>query len=146
MYFSRSNAAELGTGAIDPSLATPQWLSEIVVGSIRQDGLCAIEAPYGTVAVLTTKALTFPAGTELIVNLDTGGGSGSLVVIVKAAVNGSTLATSTPVSANAVELAVRGWMPGSEPIDSLAGTAVTIEFHLSSCLFYSFRFSGQQRV
>ena len=148
VYFTRSNAAELGTGAIDPSLATPQWLSEIVVGSIRQDGLCAIEAPYGTVAVLTTTALTFPGGTELIVNLDTGGGSGSLVVIVKAAVNGSTLATSTPVSANAVELAVRGWMPGSEPIDSLAmaGTAVTIEFHLSSCLFYSFRFSGQQQV
>ena len=148
-FFTRSNTAELGTGAIDPALATPEWLSEIVVGSIRQDGLCAIEAPYGQSDVLTTKALTFPEGTELILNLDTGGGSGSLVVVVKAAVNGSTLATSTPVSANAVSLPARGWMPGSRSIASLAGTVVTIEFHMESMLFYSFRFSdttiAQQR-
>eukprot|EP01045_Picozoa_sp_COSAG04_P001627 COSAG04_NODE_55_length_30619_cov_12.038991_26_plen_678_part_00 len=146
VFFTRSNTAELGVGSIDPALAAPEWLSEIVVGTLRTDGLAAIEAPYGTVAVLTTKALTFPRG-ELILNLDTGGGSGSLVVIVKAAVNGSSLATSTPISANAVDLAVRGWMPGSKSIASLAGTPVTIEFHLSSCLFYSFRFSsGQQQI
>lgn len=145
VFFTRSNTAELGAGAIDPALAVPEWLSEIVVGTLRTDGLAAIEAPYGTAAVLTTKALTFPRDTELILNLDTGGGSGSLVVIVKAALNGSTLATSTPISANAVELAVRGWMPGSKSIASLSGTPVTMEFHLSSCLFYSFRFFSRQQ-
>ena len=124
-------------GVLDPKAASPQ--SGVGLATLRVDGFVSADAAY-TGGQLTTKPLVF-RGTELQVNLDTGGGGSLQVELLDASgvpIPGFTRESATVLYGNSVRKTVT-WGE-TRDLHAFAGKPTALRFHMRDCRLYAFQF------